>query len=238
MRDYSKLVGATGPIQYPAASLYLYAFFNVLKGDYEDFEEMKQFMTYVHMVGDMIRMWLIVRIYKKAFGKKYQGKLYVFALLLFQAKYKFVSVMHHFNDCWMIIIALAAIHLLQYGWSLLSAILMGIAINIKMSAILIVPGFLLVVAFSRGLVLSLITLAIMIAMQVAIGYEFLIVNKEAYISMSYNFDRRFVKIEQVNFQFLSEKFQHSDLFNKILLAGHVGFLLVFLLCKWTGPSTR
>lgn len=86
----------------------------------------------------------------------------------------------------------------------LSAILMGLAINIKMSAILLVPGYLLVVAFSRGLVLSLTTLAIMIGMQVVIGLEFLMVNKEAYLSMSYNFDRRFQKIEQVNFQFLSE----------------------------------
>ena len=64
------------------------------------------------------------------------------------------------------------------------------------------------------------------------------VNKEAYLSMSYNFDRRFLKIEQVNFQFLSEKFQHSDLFNHVLLAGHVGFLVIFLLFKWTGPSTK
>ena len=115
---------------------------------------------------------------------------------------------------------------------------MGLAINIKMSAILIVPGFLLVVAFSRGLILSLVTLAVMIGMQIVIGLEFLLVNKEAYLSMSYNFERRFVKLEQVNFQFLSEKFQHSELFNKILLVGHVAFLVIFLLFKWTGPSTK
>ena len=56
--------------------------------------------------------------------------------------------------------------------------------------------------------------------------------------MSYNFDRVFMKIEQVNWQFLSEEFMHSDFFNKALLLGHVGFLVIFLLFKWTGPSTR
>lgn len=51
--------------------------------------------------------------------------------------------------------------------------------------------------------------------------------------MSYNFDRVFLKVEQVNFQFMTEEFLHSDFFNKLLLFGHLFFLIVFLTCKWT-----
>ena len=65
--DYSKLVGETGPIQYPAASLYIYSFFNYLT----NYNITKQYMSNVHMVVDVIRMWLLVRIYKVAFGKHY-----------------------------------------------------------------------------------------------------------------------------------------------------------------------
>ena len=68
-------------------------------------------MSNVHVVVDVIRMWLLVRIYKVAFGKHYQGKMYIFALLLMQAKYKFIGVTHQFNDCFMVLFALLALHL-------------------------------------------------------------------------------------------------------------------------------
>jgi len=51
--------------------------------------------------------------------------------------------------------------------------------------------------------------------------------------MAYNFDRVFLKQEQVNFQFMTQEFMHSDGFNKFLLAMHLGFLLIFLVFKWT-----
>jgi hypothetical protein len=51
-------------------------------------------MSDVHLFVDVLRMWLIVRIYKKAFGKVYQGKMYIFFLLLLEAKYKFIGIGH------------------------------------------------------------------------------------------------------------------------------------------------
>lgn len=77
--------------------------------------------------------------------------------------------------------------------------MLGIAVNIKMSAILLIPGFLLVAAFERGLIRSILTLVIIVFVQVFIGLEFLMVNPRAYLDMSYNVERQFVKREQVNF---------------------------------------
>lgn len=51
--------------------------------------------------------------------------------------------------------------------------------------------------------------------------------------MAYNFERVFQKVEQVNFQFLTQEFMHSNEFNKFLLAMHLLFLIIFLLFKWT-----
>ena len=65
--DYSKLIGETGPIQYPAASLYIYSFFNYVT----NYNITKYFMSNVHVLVDMARMFLLVRIYKVAFGRHY-----------------------------------------------------------------------------------------------------------------------------------------------------------------------
>ena len=80
--------------------------------------------------------------------------------------------------------------------------MMGVAINIKMSALLLVPGYFLtvVVDTKHGGVLKLIlSIFIIVAMQFLIGIEFIMTNSSAYWSMSYNFSRVFQKVEQVNF---------------------------------------
>lgn len=80
--DYSKLIGDTGPIQYPAASLYLYSFFNLMT----NYNINKHNMSDIHIVLDVFRMWLLVRIYKRAYGSvrgaPANRKMYVFCLLL------------------------------------------------------------------------------------------------------------------------------------------------------------
>ena len=47
-------------------------------------------MSNIHILVDMVRMWLLVRIYRKAQVKS----KYVYFLMLFQAKYKFIGVTH------------------------------------------------------------------------------------------------------------------------------------------------
>ena len=105
--DYARLIGDTGPIQYPAASLYIYSFFNWVTG----FNINKHNMSDVHIVLDVFRMWLLVKIYKNAMKHKPGGPpgLYVYMLLLMEAKYKFVGITHQFNDCFMIVFSLMAI---------------------------------------------------------------------------------------------------------------------------------
>jgi Gpi18-like mannosyltransferase len=62
----------------------------------------------------------------------------------------------------------------------ISTFLFAVAINIKMSALLMIPGFLLTVAFNSGILKSLLSLVSMGALQVLFGLEFIMVNKEAY----------------------------------------------------------
>lgn len=133
----------------------------------------------------------------------------------------------------MVVVALLAIRCWQKSQLILASILLGIAVNIKMSALLMLPGFFLTVAIEGGIGRVIISLLIIIGLQFLIGLEFIMSNSNAYFSMSYNFERVFLKVEQVNFQFLSQEFMHSKEFNTFLLAMHILFLVVFLLFKWT-----
>lgn len=191
-------------------------------------------MSDVHIVLDVVRMWLLVKIYKKAILNTAQNKnMFMMSLLFLQAKYKFVGVTRQFNDCFMMLFCLLAIWAWQHRQLVLSTLLFAIAINIKMSSLLLIPGYLLTVAFDCGILKALVTLVLLAVLQVVFGLEFIMANRSAYFQMSYNFDRVFLKVEQVNFQFLDEEFMHSAGFNKFLLIGQLTFLLVFLFTKWT-----
>ena len=103
-------------------------------------------------------MYLLVKIYKKAYGSLGKSKLYIFLLLLLEAKYKFIGVTRQFNDCFMVVFCLLAILAWQNHNLILSTVLFAVAVNIKMSALLILPGYLLTVAFEAGIVKTLLSL--------------------------------------------------------------------------------
>jgi len=114
----------------------------------------------MHIVVDFFRMWLIVKVYKMAYGSKMvkERKSYVFALLLMQAKYKFCSVVFNFNDTIMHLVALISIYFHLKRWQYSAIFFMGFAASIKMSALLYVPGCMLVSAFEYGIHSALIYL--------------------------------------------------------------------------------
>lgn len=184
-------------------------------------------------------MWLLVKVYKMAYGQKMvrERKGYVFALLLLQAKYKFCSVVFNFNDAIMHLMALVSIYFHLKSWRFSAIFFMGFAASIKMSAFLYVPGCLLVSAFEYGIFGAVVYLIGIFAVQIAFGLEFLLKNAKGYLLMAYDFDRKFAQSESINFQYLTEEFQHGPRFEKFLLALHLGFLIIFLLFKWTNTTS-
>lgn len=157
------------------------------------------------MIVDALCLWLTIRIYKNAFrGKKNtRMQMWTMCLLLIQLKQKYCSVTRHFNDCFMALFVQLSILGYQNGWLWLSTFLFAIAINIKMGAMLMFPGYMLAVAFDHGIARALLTLILMIALQFGFGIEFILVNADAYFSMSYNFARKFTYYEQVGFRYVN-----------------------------------
>lgn len=154
--DYTKLMSDVGPVAYPGGAVYVYTFVNLISGRNVTWE----FGQKMHIVIDLFRSWLLVKVYKLAYQRHMvkDRKLYVFALIFLQAKYKFASVVFNFNDTVIHLIALVSIyfHLRSKFW--LAVFFMGFAASVKMSAFLYVPGCLLVTAFEWGILWSAVYL--------------------------------------------------------------------------------
>ena len=95
-----------GPVAYPGGAVYVYTLINLLSGRNVTWA----FGQKMHIIIDFFRMWLLVKVYKLAYGPKLKGKFYIFALMLMQSKYKFASVVFNFNDTIMHLVALVAIY--------------------------------------------------------------------------------------------------------------------------------
>jgi alpha-1,3-mannosyltransferase len=145
----------------------------------------------MHIVIDIFRMWLLVKVYKLGYGNMSERKGFVFFLLLLHGKYKFCSVLFNFNDTVMHLIALISIYFHLKSKFFLSIFFMGFAASVKMSALLYVPGCLLVSAFEYGILSALVYLIGIFVVQIGFGLEFLLKNPQGYFRMAYDFDRKF-----------------------------------------------
>ena len=90
-----------------------------------------------------------------------------------------------------------------------SIFLMALGINLKMSGLLMLPGYMLVLCFKNGLLSSLVSGFMILSLQALFGIQFLMKNPESYFNMAYNFGREFEHIEQMNWQFFSVAFTTS-----------------------------
>lgn len=112
-------------------------------------------MLDLHIFLDAVKMYLFMRILKKALPN--DSSMWVVFVSAFQVKQKYVTVINNFNDIFMVITCLWAIYLLiskndlSNTRHLCSIFLLSLGINFKMSAILMLPGYLLVHAFKNGL---------------------------------------------------------------------------------------
>ena len=102
-----------------------------------------------------------------------------------------------------------------------------------MSALLYLPGILLVL-FRRSNIRNVVAhIILLVSFQLAIARPFLLgENYQDYFAGAFNFGRAFLYKWTVNWRFVDEETFLSPDFAKMLLAGHVATLLIFVLFKW------
>ncbi|KAH3671887.1 hypothetical protein OGAPHI_000073 [Ogataea philodendri] len=115
------------------------------------------------------------------------------------------------------------------------------AVSVKMNALLYLPGYLVVAYFLCGENL-LITFAVVVFglfVQVGINWDFLTASdtiRSHFLQNAFDFKRSFLYEWTVNWKFVPESIFNSREFHTLLLAGHVGALVLFGLKKWTPKS--
>ena len=81
---------------------------------------------------------------------------------------------------------------------------MGLASSVKMSALLFLPGALLIQAFEYGVFRgSDVYLLGIILVQFICGLEFILKNWRGYKEMAYDFGRNFDQSESINFHYIT-----------------------------------
>lgn len=106
------------------------------------------------------------------------------------------------------------------------------ALSIKMSALLYLPGLLVILFKRHGLLSTLGHVLGVVLIQGGIGAPFLVHNWRTYLRYSYEFSRAFLYKWTVNWRFVSEEAFLSAWWARGLLFGHLATLVAFGLSRW------
>ena len=106
------------------------------------------------------------------------------------------------------------------------------ALSIKMSVLLYLPAFLVVLVKNCGLATTVRLCFTIFSVQVLFGYPFLREHPLSYVKGAFDFGRIFLYKWTVNWRFLSEDKFLDPKFAIALLVGHASVLVAFGLFRW------
>lgn len=129
---------------------------------------------------------------------------------------------------------------LLFGLMFGSVIFYSLALSVKMSALLFLPGYVIVMYLlcSENLSHMLIVFFVGLEVQMAVNWPFLSVNREVlkhFFQQAFDFGRVFLYKWTVNWKFIPENVFLSREFHLALLALHVTVLLWFVLKTYISP---
>ena len=106
------------------------------------------------------------------------------------------------------------------------------ALSVKMSVLLYLPAFLVVLVKKCGFAATLRLCFTIFSIQALFGYPFLLEHPLSYIKGAFDFGRIFLYKWTVNWRFLSEDTFLDPKFAVALLVGHASVLVAFGFFRW------
>jgi alpha-1,3-mannosyltransferase len=223
--DYSNITGPTGPTVYPAGHLYIHRLL------YDFTEGGTNIKMAQQMYGTLYLtlVTLVCAIYRRTASVPN----WMLLMLPLSKRLHSIFVLRLFNDCWSVVAVHAAVLAYQYrGMELLATILFSIALSVKMSALLYLPG-LLVILFKRlGPLRTVAHIATLVLVQLVIGRHYIRAYPWEYLHASFDFSRVFLYKWTVNWRFVHENTFLSSRWSKGLLLGHLTALVLFGSFRW------
>ncbi|KZV63205.1 glycosyltransferase family 58 protein [Peniophora sp. CONT] len=218
-RDYSQISGPTGPLVYPAGHVFIHQVLHDVTDEGSDLALAQQIYAALYMLS----LSLTCAIYRKAGGVPN----WVLLLLPLSKRLHSIFVLRMFNDCWAVIGAQLAILAYANDLETLGTTLLSMAISVKMSVLLYLPGLLVILVKGYGISSTIRNVFMMVALQMLLGRRFLTEFPREYLNGAFDLSRVFLYKWTVNWRFLDEQTFLSPTFARALLIGHATALVVF-----------
>lgn len=223
---YTNIEGSTGPLVYPAGHVRIFSFLYGLTDSGSDIRKAQYIFAGLYLAT----LAIVLAIYVRA-----RVPPYVLPFLVLTKRLHSIYLLRLFNDCFTTFFAVAAILVLTFRPTLtklsLSVLLFSLAVSVKMSALLYLPGAAVVYLHSLKSVWACFAVLSVpfLAPQVVTALPFLIEDHQAYFSKAFEFSRQFFYKWTVNWRFVSEETFLSPAFATGLLILHVSLLAYFAL---------
>ncbi|KAH7031247.1 glycosyltransferase [Microdochium trichocladiopsis] len=228
-RDYTVIKGGTGPLVYPGFHVYIYTGLYWLTDQGRNILLAQQLFALLYMAT----LALVMSCYWKA-----KVPPYVFPLLILSKRLHSIFMLRCFNDCFAAFFLWLTIYLFQRKWWTAGALSYSLGLGVKMTLLLDLPAVGIILFLAKGLSGSLKLAALMAQIQYIMAQTFLRKNAKGYLSRAFELSRQFLFKWTVNWRFLGEEVFLSRRFALTLLAGHVSFLIRFILNKWLKPTGK
>lgn len=87
-----------------------------------------------------------------------------------------------FNDIWVVLFTIFMTYALQKSHMVLATVFFALAVTCKMSALLVLPGYLFLLVCCKGLIRSIPHVVLLMTICLGVSAPFLWVNSEAYLA--------------------------------------------------------
>jgi alpha-1,3-mannosyltransferase len=153
-------------------------------------------------------------------------------LLILSKRIHSIYMLRLFNDCVCVLLMYAAMVRFQRRRFMSATLFWGLAVSVKMSALLYAPAILVVLVECCGWINTAEMACWFGLLHGFLAVPFLRKAWREYVKQAFDFGRQFEFEWTVNWRFVGEKVFRSAQFQYSLLVGHVTVLLVFAHFKW------
>lgn len=221
-RNYSKLVGETGPCVYPAGYVYIYAILQKMTGGDVLTAQIMFWAVYLLTLGIVFAVYIHAAVVPP----------WAFSLLILSKRVHSIYMLRLFNDCFAMLFSYAAIMAIQRLHWVGGLVLFSFGVSVKMNVLLMAPSLLMLMLQSAGVSKSALAIGIAGLIQIALGLPFLMADWWEYVKNAFNIGRKFIYFWSVNFKFVPESMFSSGVFATILLLMHLVVLFLFTQLVW------
>ncbi|KAG4302182.1 hypothetical protein PCK1_001454 [Pneumocystis canis] len=227
-RNYTHIKGNTGPVVYPAGFLYLYSILYKLTDGGHNIIKAQLIFMLVYLVS----LFFILKIYKAA-----DAPFYTYPMLIFSKRLHSIYLLRLFNDCWVMLFSYFAIYAYVMHLWILGTCFFGIALGIKMNALLFFPAIIMILLQMLGVKSMLWHFFIIFFFQILLSIPFMSYKRE-YVTRAFDFSRVFLYEWTVNWKFLPESVFLSKKFSLLLFFAHGLILFIFSSTIWNRISGK